>query len=61
MFSGSQKEMSLKQGGYLEYGLKVEIVPALNCLVKRVSSVQKRRMSGILKSTMARLEGEGWG
>ena len=51
--SGSQNVMSLKTGGYFEYGLKVVISPARNCFEKRSSSVQKRRMSGMEKRTIA--------
>ena len=59
--SGSQKLTSLRHGGYLLYGLNLAMstpparnIPALNCFVKRVSSLQKRRMSGTSKRTMAR-------
>jgi len=51
---GSQKLISLRHGGYLEYGLKVVICPGWNWVRKRGSWDQKRRMSGMEKRTMER-------
>ena len=42
--SGIQNAMSLKHGGYFEYGLNVVSWPGLNCFENRVSSVQKSRI-----------------
>ena len=48
-------QVSRAQPAHLEYGLNlVCMLPSLNCLVKRVSLDQKRRMSGMSNSTMAR-------
>ena len=59
---GSQKETSLRHGGYLEYGLNFCMstppalnMPSLNCFEKRLSSDQKRRISGMSKRTIASL------
>ncbi|RUP47095.1 hypothetical protein BC936DRAFT_146131 [Jimgerdemannia flammicorona] len=52
--SPSQKLMSLMQGGYLENGWNLKILPPANWSRKRGSCDQKRRMSGMSKRTIAR-------
>ena len=52
--SGTQNARSLKVGGYLLNGLNSEISFSVNCERNLGSSLQKSRMSGMLKSFMAR-------